>query len=37
MPSDRGRGEDWEHRLDCLSYLANARLERGMRGGNGAF
>ncbi len=35
MPSDPGRREDWQYRLDCLSYLANARLERGTRGGDG--
>jgi tetratricopeptide (TPR) repeat protein len=35
LPSDSGRVEDWQHRLDCLSYLASARLERGMRGGDG--
>jgi tetratricopeptide (TPR) repeat protein len=35
MPSDPGRGEDWQRRLECLSYLANARLERGVRAGDG--
>lgn len=34
MPSDPRRGEEWQHRLGCLGYLADGRLERGMRGGD---